>query len=137
MSQQKIGDVSFVSQYFQYIDHLTLLLIFVWTSSKLGFVFSVPSCFTSTFDFVLLRFTSCLIKNMELESTFPLQQIRSLIRRASKSSHESRSPFRNHPSLPAEQDKIRLRLTTWAGVLAEPTNTDDLVRNRIEKIFAF
>jgi hypothetical protein len=74
---------------------------------------------------------------MELESTFPLQQVRDLIRRLSTSSHGSRSPLRNHSSLPAEQDKIRLRPETWAGILTEPINTNDLVRTRIEKIFTF
>ena len=45
--------------------------------------------------------------------------------------------FRNDPSLPAEQDKIRLRLTTCADVLAESTNTNDLIRARIENLFTF
>src|SRR5205814_1732468 len=87
---------------------------------------------------------------MELESTFPLQQVRALVRHISTSSGGTRSPspkpassrgthslFPNHPTLPAEQDKIRLRLTTWANVLAEPINTDDLVRARIDKILNF
>jgi hypothetical protein len=74
---------------------------------------------------------------MELESTFALQQIRSLVRSLSKSSHGSRSPLRSHPSLPVGKDKICLQLEKWADVLAEPINTDDLIRARIEKIFTF
>src|SRR5208282_2488251 len=67
----------------------------------------------------------------------PLQQVGSLIHRLSISSHESYSPFRNDPSLPAEQDKIRLRFQTWVSVLAERIDTDELVQAQIEKILSF
>jgi len=73
---------------------------------------------------------------MDPDSTFPLQRVRSLLRRLSTSS-QSRTPVRNHPSLPAEQDKIYLRLETWANILAEPINTDTLLVQRIEKVFSF
>ena len=70
---------------------------------------------------------------MELGSTFPLQQIHSLIRHLTTSSHRNQSPLRDHPSLPAKQDKIRLRLEIWIEILAELINTDDFVHTRIEK----
>jgi hypothetical protein len=60
-------------------------------------------------DFRLCPSTFHLTRNMDSDSTFPLQRVRSLLRRLSTSS-QSRSSFRNHPSLPAEQDKIHLRL---------------------------
>src|SRR5271155_230672 len=79
----------FVSQSFQHVDLLTHPLASTGHRLNLEFVhFTLPR----TFD---------------PDSTFPLQRVRSLVRRLSLNSRTNRSSPRNHHSLPAEQDKTR------------------------------
>ena len=67
-----------------------------------------------------------------MEPTIPLHQVRNIIRSTSPKPPKS-SPFRNHPSLPDDHNKIGLNLSKWANVLDEPFNTEKRARDRIEK----
>ena len=74
-----------------------------------------------------------------MESTLHLHQVlqvRNLVLNTSVTSPRNRL-FRNHPSLPDDRDRICLHLETWAKVLAEPIDTMDSQRSRIDKLLNF
>ena len=74
-----------------------------------------------------------------MESTAPLHQVLLVRKIVSTTSHtppRNRS-LRNHHSLPDDQDKIGLHLQAWANVVAEPHDTVEAQRHRIDKILNF
>ena len=122
-----------------YLLHRTASITATTSFSPSGhrrLVLSFPSHFASTFDFV----SALNLDLVQMESTVPLHQVRSVIRSTSRTPSRSPTPprstaSRNSPS-PPDIKKIPLDVESWKNVLDEPLD-EGSARGRIDKILNF
>jgi hypothetical protein len=100
---------------------------------KSTLILLISSYFILTFDLVLLDSTP--ISHAHMETTISLHQVRKIIHKTSP--RPKSHPFRNHPSLPDDYNKICLNLEKWDNICKEPYNTATLAKARIDKILNF